>query len=189
MTDTRTVTVRPVPARRVAGSRWVKGLVAAVAAVGLTACSAGSSSGTPATTAPSGTTAPTTPADGALAAYRAMWADLASAAKTSDFQSSGLSQHATGTVLTLFTRGLARDQLHGIVTRGQLVLHPAVTSSSADRATVTDCFDDTHWLEYKTSGALAKNAPGGRRATTAELVRRSGVWKVDQLSVGKVGTC
>ena len=132
---------------------------------------------------------PATASSLALSAYRAMWADLASAAKTSDFQSSGLSQHATGTVLTLFTRGLARDQLHGIVTRGQLVLHPAVTSSSADRATVTDCFDDTHWLEYTTSGALAKNAPGGRRATTAELVRRSGVWKVDQLSVGKVGTC
>jgi hypothetical protein len=189
MTATGAVTVRPAPARRIAGRRCTIGLVAAVAVVGLTACSAGSSSSTPTTTAPSGTTAPTTPAVAALAAYRAMWADLVSAARTSDFQSSGLSRHATGSVLTLFVRGLARDQLHGIVTRGQPVLHPTVTSSSADHATVTDCVDDTHWVEYTTSGARAKNAPGGRRATTAELVRRSGVWKVDQLSVGKVGTC
>ena len=52
-----------------------------------------------------------------------------------------------------------------------------------------DCFDDTHWLEYKTSGGLAKNTPGGRRATTAELVKTSGTWKVTQLSIGKTGTC
>jgi hypothetical protein len=163
--------------------------VTAVAVLGLSACSAGASSGTPGTTVPSGTTGPASPADAALAAYRAMWADLVSAATTSDFQSHALSQHATGAVLTLFVQGLARDQLHGIVTRGQPVLHPAVTSHSADRATVTDCVDDTHWLEYTTKGALARNAPGGRRTTTAELVRKSGVWKVDQLTVGKVGTC
>jgi hypothetical protein len=167
----------------------VTGLVGVVAALGLTACSATATSGAPGTTVASGTTGTPSPADAALAAYRGMWADLVSAARTSDYQSRALSQHATGTVLTLFVQGLARDQLHGIVTRGQPVLHPTVTSSSTDRATVTDCFDDTHWLEYKTSGGLAKNTPGGRRTTTATLIRMSGVWKVDQLSVGKVGTC
>jgi hypothetical protein len=161
-----------------------------VGALSLAACSAGASSGDQATTLPSGhATKTVAPAAAALVAYRAMWSDLVSAARTSDYQSSGLAQHAAGTVLTLFVRGLARDQLHGIVTRGRPVLHPVVTSSSPDRATVTDCVDDTHWVEYKTSGGLANNAPGGRRATTAELVRKAGVWKVDQLSVGKVGTC
>jgi hypothetical protein len=167
--------------------------VTTLAALGLTACSAGAPSTAPASTVASGQAAgtggPATPADAALAAYRAMWSDLVSAARTSDYQSSGLSHHAAGTVLTLFVQGLARDQLHGIVTRGEPVLHPVVTSSSADRATVTDCVDDARWLEYKTSGGLADNPPGGRRATSAEVIRESGVWKVDELSVGKVGTC
>jgi hypothetical protein len=122
-----------------------------------------------------------------------MWADLVSAARTSDFQSTALSQHATGQALTLFVQGLARDQLHGIVTRGEPEFHPVVTSLSPDRdptaATVADCFDDTHWVEYKTSGGLAKNAPGGRRSTTAQLVKASGTWKVDRLTIMKTGTC
>ena len=63
---------------------------------------------------------------GPLAAYRAMWADLVTAARTSNFQSPRLSQHATGQALTLFVQGLARDQLHGIVTRGEPLLHPVV---------------------------------------------------------------
>ncbi len=92
-------------------------------------------------------------------------------------------------MLTLFVQGLARDQLHGIVTRGEPALHPVVTSAAPSRATVVDCFDDTHWIEYKTSGGLAKNAPGGRRATTATLVKTSGTWKVTQLTVGMAGTC
>jgi hypothetical protein len=68
-----------------------------------------------------------------------------------------------------------------------------LTSLSPDRdparATVTDCFDDTHWREYKTSGGPAENAAGGRRATTAALVRTAGTWKVTQITVGKTGTC
>ena len=53
-----------------------------------------------------------------LAAYRTMWADLVTAAATSDYQSPLLAQHATGDALTLFVQGLARDHLHDIVTRG-----------------------------------------------------------------------
>lgn len=167
------------------------------AAVGLAGCAGGSSSTTP-TTAPSNpsgstTTVPVDPSGRVLNAYRAMWADLVSAARTSDFQSSRLPQHTTGEALTLFVQGLARDQLHGIVTRGTPVLTPMVTSLSPEpdpsRATVGDCFDDTHWIEYQTNGKLAKNAPGGRRATTAQLIKASGTWKVDQISIGKPGSC
>jgi hypothetical protein len=88
---------------------------------------------------------------------------------------------------------LARDQLAGIVTKGQPMLDPRVTSltPSVDptHATVADCFDDTHWVEYTVTGGLAKNAPGGRRATTADLVMKNGVWKVTQITIGKTGTC
>ncbi len=128
-----------------------------------------------------------------LTAYRRMWADLVTAARTSDFQSPLLSRYTTGEAHTLFVQGLARDQLHDIVTRGQPVLDPRVSSltppGDPTRATVTDCFDDTHWSEYTTSGARAKNTPGGRRATTADLVDSGGTWKVDQLEVGSVGSC
>jgi hypothetical protein len=168
-----------------------------MSAVGLTGCAGGSPTAAPTTAASphSGptTTVPVDPSARVLSAYRAMWADLVSAARTSDFQSSRLPQHTTGQALTLFVQGLARDQLHGIVTRGTPVLHPMVTSLSPEPdpslGTVGDCFDDTHWVEYQTTGKLAKNGPGGRRATTAQLVKRSGTWKVDQITIGKPGTC
>ena len=128
-----------------------------------------------------------------VAAYRMMWADLVTAAETSDFQSPLLSQHASGAALSLLVQGLARDQLHGIVTRGRTIHYPRVTSLSSSgiptRASIADCFDDTRWLEYKTSGGLAKNTPGGRRATTADMVKRAGTWTVSQITVGATGTC
>jgi hypothetical protein len=181
-----------VPAPRAGVSLLSLVLVTALGGACLSACAGGSAPEAAATTArpsDSASTGATPQSSGPIAAYRSMWADLVSAARTSDFQSTRLAQHASGQVLTLFVQGLARDQLHGIVTRGEPVLHPVVTSSASGRATVVDCFDDTHWLEYKTSGGLAKNAPGGRRATTAILVKTSGTWKVTQLTVGKAGTC
>jgi hypothetical protein len=156
----------------------------------LAACGSGSSP----------TAAPTTPAPSpvgagakVLAAYQSMWSDLVTAAQTSDYQSPLLPQHATGAALTLLVQGLARDQLNGIVTRGKSVHHPEVTSltpaGSPTQATVADCFDDTHWLEYTTAGALAKNTPGGRRATTAHLLEKSGAWKVSDITIQATGTC
>jgi hypothetical protein len=185
----------------------VTGLMLCTTALVLTACG-GASTSVPPTPAPTKASAPVAGATSTtltaaqhsaqvssqvLAAYRDMWDDLVTAAETSDFQSSLLPQHATGVALTLLTQGLARDELHSIVTRGITRHQPRVTSLSPsadpDRATVTDCFDDAKWIEYTTNGARAKNKPGGRRATTAELVRSSGVWKVSQLTIGATGTC
>jgi hypothetical protein len=122
-----------------------------------------------------------------------MWADLVTAAETSDYQSPLLSQHASGAALTLLVQGLARDQLNGIVTRGKTIHHPQISSltpaEKPDHASVTDCFDDTNWLEYTTTGALAKNTPGGRRATTADLVKKAGTWKVSDITIQATGTC
>jgi|HubBroStandDraft_6_1064221.scaffolds.fasta_scaffold186214_2 hypothetical protein len=161
------------------------------AALTLASCSSGSSSTIPPPTA--ARPAPADAAGQALSAYRIMWADLVTAAQTSDFQSTLLAQHATGEALTLLVQGLARDQFHGIVTRGTTVHHPQVTSltpaANPTGATIGDCFDDTHWVEYNTSGGLAKNAPGGRRATTAALVRSGRTWKVSQITVQATGTC
>lgn len=164
--------------------------------VALTACGSGPIAASSSTVQASSTTTtvgPVDPAAAVLSAYRAMWADLVTAARTSDYQSPLLPQHASGSALTIFVQGLARDQLAGIVTKGKPVLDPRVTSltPSVDptHATVADCFDDTHWVEYKVTGGLAKNAPGGRRATTADLVMKDGVWKVTQITIGNTGTC
>ena len=76
---------------------------------------------------------------------------------------------------------------------GHVTLDPVVgsTAPSADptRVTVTDCVDDSHWVEYTTSGGRAANPAGGRRRTTAVVARRPGAWKVTQLTVGAVGSC
>jgi hypothetical protein len=185
----------------------VTGLMLCTTAMVLGACGGGMTAAPP-TSAPTKASAPVAGATSStptaaqhsaqvssqvLTAYRDMWGDLVTAAETSDFQSSLLPLHATGVALTLLTQGLARDQLHSIVTRGITAHQPRVTSLSSSidptRATVTDCFNDAKWIEYTTNGARAKNTPGGRRATTAELVRSSGVWKVSQLTIGATGTC
>jgi hypothetical protein len=122
-----------------------------------------------------------------------MWANLVAAARTSDYRSTLLPHHATGAALALLIQGLARDQVLGIVTKGQPVLQPSVSSltPAADptKASITDCFDNTHWIEYKTNGTLQENAPGGRRATTANLVRIGSSWKVTKLTIRATGTC
>jgi hypothetical protein len=164
------------------------GLIGAASVV-LAACGSGSSPTAAPVTPPSAAN----PGASALAAYQSMWTDLVTAAETSDYQSPLLAQHATGAALTLLVQGLARDQLNGIVTRGKTVHHPQVATltpaGNPTQASVTDCYDDTHWLEYTASGALAKNNPGGRRATAADLVKKAGTWKVSQLTVQATGTC
>jgi hypothetical protein len=160
----------------------------------LAACGSGASSGSGSTVpGPAATNGSSDPTAAVLSAYRGMWSDLVTAARTSDYQSALLADHTTGDALTLFVQGLARDQLHDIVTRGEVALHPMVTSLSPatrpTRASVIDCIDDSRWVEYTTKGKRAKNPPGGRRATTAMLMAQGGTWKVDQLKVGAVGSC
>ncbi len=57
------------------------------------------------------------------------------------------------------------------------------------QATVTDCFSDIHWLDYKTSGGLVDHIPGGRHATSALVVSQDGIWKVAELAIQQAGTC
>ena len=178
-------------------------LVVLAGAVVLGACGSGATTA-PSTTTTSAATSSASPGPSTtlthasisqqvISAYGVMWSDLVVAATTSDFQSPLLAQHATGEAHTLLVQGLARDQLHDIVTRGVTSHHPEVTSLSprADptHAVITDCFDDSRWIEYTTDGKRARNNPGGKRATTADLVKTDGIWKVSQLTIGATGTC
>ena len=165
--------------------------------VTLAACS-GSPSGTPSpsTTRPAATSTtqpPTGASAQALSAYRDMWSDMVTVSRTSDYKSPLLSQHATGSALSVLVQGLAKNQTLGIVTKGKPVLHPQVTSltPAADptQATITDCFDSRRWLDYKTTGGLTNNTPGGQHATSAMVTDTGGIWKVTQLAVQAAGTC
>jgi len=122
-----------------------------------------------------------------------MWADMVIASRTSDYQSPLLAQYASGNALALLVHGLYMNLQDGIVTKGQPELHPQVTSLSPatnpTQASISDCFDDTRWLEYKTNGALANNTPGGHHATTAIVQESAGTWKVSMLAVQASGTC
>src|SRR5262249_16539690 len=111
----------------------------------------------------------------AIAAYNAMWRDMASAALTADYQSPQPAQHASGDALPVLTRGLYTNQRRGIVVKGQPLTNPSVTSAKPEdkpsTVAISDCFDDTNWLNYIAStGELQNNVPGGRHQTTATVV-------------------
>jgi hypothetical protein len=173
------------------------GFALCIAVVMLGGCGSGSprsSSSTTSVAAVSSTTLPAGgPAEMALAAYRGMWADMVIASRTSDYQSPLLPQHASGAALSLLIQGLAKNQESGIVTKGQPTLHPQVTSLTPEatptQATITDCVNDTHWLDYKSTGGLLNATPGGRHATTAIVTEAMSNWTVTKLAVQGVGTC
>jgi hypothetical protein len=156
--------------------------------------SAGNSSVTTTSTPTSSLGTPSSRAAGnALAAYRGMWAEMVVAARTADYQDPILAQHASGAALSTLVQGLYSYRQQGLVIMGTPVTHPTVTSltPSADptQANVSDCFDDTHWLAYKTTGGLENNVPGGHRQVTAVVSDIGGTWKVTQLDTGAEGSC
>ncbi len=122
-----------------------------------------------------------------------MWADMAAAARTADYRSEVLPQHAAGAALSQLVRGLYAYRQQGLVIKGMLVTNPTVSSltpaANPTQAAVSDCFDDTHWLVYRTSGALKNNVPGGHRHISATVQDVDGVWKVTQLDTGVEGSC
>ncbi len=168
------------------------GFALCAATVLLGGCGSGSpqsSSSTTSVASVSSTTHPAGgPADMALAAYRGMWADMVIASRTSDYQSPLLPQHASGAALSLLIQGLAKNQQAGIVTKGQPSFHPQVTSltpgGSPTQATITDCLNATHWLDYKSNGGPVTTFPGGRHDDYPQSPKCwTAIWKVTQLAV------
>jgi hypothetical protein len=173
-------------------------LVAAGLSLLLSACGGGGGShdAHATTTAPSSSSPPSAAVlarPQVIAAYEAMWADMAAAGQTADYQSPLLPQHAAGAALSTLVRGLYAYRQKGLVIKGGPVTHPQVTSltppADPTQAAILDCFDDTHWLVYKASGGLENNVPGGHRKVTAVVQDMNGVWKVTQLDTGAEGTC
>lgn len=175
----------------------------AVAGLGLSACSSDNTvvpaSSAPA--APSSAASPTgvSPADvakqKAIAAYLAMWSDMADAATTSDWKSQRLARNATAEALSKISRGLYADHYNNLVSKGKPENAPAVESvEPADNPTtvnVVDCGDDSHWIKYRAdNGQPANDGPGGRRHINAVAKKAvDGSWKVTDFAIQDVGTC
>jgi len=185
-----------------------KGTATAVATLIVAACGAaptnqpgepGMQTGVDASNAPEASTpAPPRPVDiarqKATEAYVGMWRDMAAAATTSDWQSPTIARHATGDALGVITRSLRTDHTDGVVTRGEPVNHPHVSTVDSTETPalimITDCGDSTHWLKYRLDGEPFDDTPGGRRSITAEVKLQSdGSWKVTRFAVQEVGTC
>jgi hypothetical protein len=130
----------------------------------------------------------------ALAAYTGMWRQMQAAGVTADWKDPRLAAYASSQALSTLVTGLHDAHDHGIVIKGTIVTHPRVVSvtpaASPDRVLVSDCLDDTHWLNYvAATGKLQNNVPGGHHLTQAAVTRRAGRWTVSQLIIQGPGTC
>jgi len=181
--------------------------VAVGVSVVLAACSA-SSAGSPSATAsaapakitPSVSTyaskSPTDPSSVALDVYRGMWADWVEAAKTSDYSSPRLGDHATSQALLLVSGSLHRAHDANIVARGAPSLAPHVThvtsvtpSASPVAVSIADCVDATGWVNYTADGQPQNRNPGGKHEVTATVGLLDDRWRVTHLTVGETGSC
>ena len=129
----------------------------------------------------------------ALAAYRAAYADWRAAAATSNYRDPVLAHHMSGQALSYVTRSLRVFQVEGSVAKGAPVLHPrvgqAVPAGDPSEVVIHDVVDDRSWLQYTTDGHLYNDVPGGCHQSQALVVRKDGLWKVDQFAINKPGAC
>lgn len=203
-----TVAVRArTPRLRRRARRGAAGAVTA-AVVLLASCSSGGSAPDPAASsgavsspAPSSGTlspTPTSPADlarrDAVAAYEGMWKADAQASRTADWQAPYLSRYASGEALQVLTGGLYADHANGLVSRGEPINRPEVTSVEPPEAPktvmISDCSDSRDWVRYKADGSAFTDTPGGFHRIVAEVrIHIDGLWRVTQFGVGAVGSC
>jgi len=130
----------------------------------------------------------------AVAAYTNLLNAFTAASNAGTDDTTELARYATGSALQVLAKGLADNKAKGLHAQGTPVIDPPqVTEISpvSDPTTVkvTGCVDSTHWRLYNSSGQLADSGPWGRRATSAQIDRSGGVWKVSALAIQGVGKC
>jgi len=175
-------------------------LVAAGTVIMLSACNGApvaTTSSTPTPALPPSSTASSADVarDKATAAYQGMWGDFVAAGKTSDWQSARLRHNATGIALDKLSQSLYGDNYKGLVTKGEPVLRPSVSTVEPEgdprKIVVTDCGDSSNALKYRAdNGQLADDKPGGRHLINAVVEKQAdGSWKVSDFGVHEVGSC
>ncbi|MET7820480.1 hypothetical protein [Micromonospora zamorensis] len=129
----------------------------------------------------------------ALTAYRGMWDAFVDAAKVSDPDAPDVRRYASDQALRLIVSSLYTNREQKKITKGSLALSPKVTQFKPEQApteaVVLDCVDSTQWLEYKVSGGLWDDVPGGKHRTTATVKLSGGSWKVSSFLLEESGTC
>jgi hypothetical protein len=123
-----------------------------------------------------------------------MWKSYAQASHTSDWQAPYLAQYASGDALQLLTRDLYADHYNGLVSKGEPVNAPRVTSVSPQdvpkAVMIDDCADDRNWLQYRNDGSLLDNTPGALHRIVAEVqLHTDGKWRVTRFGVDADGSC
>lgn len=145
---------------------------------------------------PTSTSSAETPERKAVAAYLAMWREMAAAAESSNWQAPELARYAAGDALSVITRSLHEDNDKGVVTKGRPTNDPKVTNVDRPEGIPTvvmirDCGDDATWLKYrKGTDQLVDDEAGGRRSIIAEVkAQADGSWRVTRFAVQGVGSC
>lgn len=179
-------------------NRRIRSAVVAAALIVITGCESSHPSAKPSRSAASPSTTPSMSANAiaerdALAAYRGMWDAWVEAGKTSNPDAPALRTYVSGDALKLIVGALATNQHNQHVSLGNVVLDPKISEvkppEAPTMAIVKDCVNTENWLNYKASGGLVDNVPGGRRVMTATVSATDGTWKVSAFQLGRVGTC
>jgi hypothetical protein len=123
-----------------------------------------------------------------------MWDVFIQASNDGAASSPDLAKYADGRALMTLNDGLARNKAAGLITKGLPRMAPMVTEiapiDAPTTVTVTDCIDDSTWLQYRRdNGQLANDKPGGRQSSRATVTVSGGVWKVSSFGIQAVGTC
>ncbi|WP_018788576.1 hypothetical protein [Micromonospora sp. CNB394] len=122
-----------------------------------------------------------------------MWGAFVDAAKVSNPDAPDVRRYASDQALRLIVNSLYTNREQKKVTKGSLALNPRITQVKPEQAPteaeVLDCVDSTRWLEYKVSGGLWDDKPGGKHRTTATVKFTGGTWKVSSFILEESGTC
>ncbi len=137
--------------------------------------------------ATSTTLAPTSAA--VLSAYRAGWVAYDQALATANAYDSSLAATMVDPLLQKVRANLLGDRNDGIVGRGNVELHPKITSLTSTTATVVDCTYSSSELVYATTGKpVPPVTPPENDGVRSILVLSGSTWKVSQQSVTE-GQC
>jgi hypothetical protein len=132
----------------------------------------------------------------ALAAYRGMWADLATIGQSLDgWKNPELGAHLDDKPLIEWSQQFADSAKLGEVSTGAPLIDPRVvrvdTGPTPGKVEIADCFDNSTWpMVYAATHKPVDSKPGTRERTEALVtLGTDGYWRVTQQVFGNPGSC
>jgi hypothetical protein len=123
-----------------------------------------------------------------------MWKAYVDASRIPDPQFPDLRRYAQDDALTVFINGLTTMHRDGLISRGDVVLHPTITAIRPDASPPTvdidDCADTSQTQLIKKDGSPYRDNPGGRQSAKATVTQvNDRVWRVTSFALYGVGSC